>query len=159
MSDQALLDGLEDWLLPYLQGVKRPEQLKSLDLCSILKALTDWNAQQELDRLAPSHAAVPSGNRHRIDYSVPETPVLPVKLQEMFGATETPAICNGEVALTLHLLSPAGRPLQVTRDLPHFWANGYAHVKAEMKGRYPKHPWPDDPMTAQATAKTKRHLR
>lgn len=154
-SDDALMDTLEDWLLPYLSGKSRLDQLAELNLKEILLAGLDWNDQQRLDRLAPSHWTVPSGSNIRIDYSNPEAPVLPVKLQEMFGATETPQIANGKISLVLHLLSPAGRPLQVTQDLPGFWAGAYAHVKAEMKGRYPKHPWPDDPMAAAPT----RHIK
>jgi len=106
--------------------------------------------------LVPTHMPVPSGSRIRIDYATPEAPVLPVKLQEMFGATETPAILRGRLPLTIHLLSPAGRPLQVTQDLPAFWQNGYNHVKAEMRGRYPKHPWPEDPLQALPTRHTKQ---
>ncbi|WP_259780617.1 ATP-dependent helicase HrpB [Aestuariispira ectoiniformans] len=155
-SDDALLDTMEDWLLPYLSGKSRLDQMAELNLKEILLAGLDWNDQQRLDQLAPTHWTVSSGSNIRIDYSTPEAPVLPVKLQEMFGATETPAIANGRVALVLHLLSPAGRPLQVTQDLPAFWAGSYTHVKAEMKGRYPKHPWPDDPMAAAPTRHTKK---
>jgi ATP-dependent helicase HrpB len=97
---------------------------------------------------------VPSGARHRVDYRQ-QPPVLAVKLQEMFGARETPSVAGGRLALMVHLLSPAGRPLQVTQDLPSFWANGYQAVRKEMRGRYPKHPWPEDPLTAAATALTK----
>jgi len=156
-SDAALLEGLERWLLPWLDGVRSLDQLARLDLHAIFSAELGWERQQQLERLAPSHWPVASGSRIRIDYSG-ERPVLAVKLQELFGTTETPAIADGRLPLTLHLLSPARRPIQVTQDLVSFWANTYAEVKKELKGRYPKHPWPDDPLTAVATAKTKRAL-
>ncbi|RED54080.1 ATP-dependent helicase HrpB [Aestuariispira insulae] len=158
LSDDILADTMEDWLLPYLAGKSRLEHLQDLDLVQILKSGLDWEKQQEMDRLAPSHWTVPSGSSIRLDYSNPEAPVLPVKLQEMFGAIETPTIADGRLALTIHLLSPAGRPLQVTQDLPAFWENGYKHVKAEMKGRYPKHPWPDNPLTAEPSRHTKKRM-
>lgn len=158
LSDTPLLETLEEWLLPYLAGMKRLEHLKSLDLLAILKSLLDWPARQALDRQVPSHFTVPSGSGIRIDYTDPAAPVLPVKLQEMFGATGTPSIVDGAIALTIHLLSPGGRPLQITRDLHAFWNNAYPQVKAEMKGRYPKHPWPDDPLTAVPTRHTKNRM-
>jgi ATP-dependent helicase HrpB len=102
---------------------------------------------------------VPSGAHRAVDYSPDSGPVLPVKLQEMFGCTTTPTLAGGRYALTLHLLSPAGRPLHITRDLPSFWENGYPSVRAEMRGRYPKHPWPENPLTAQPTAKTKKYQK
>lgn len=157
-SDGALLETLENWLLPYLAGMKRLEHLKSLDMLAILKNRLDWSTLQTLDRQVPGHIAVPSGSSIRIDYTDPTAPVLPVKLQEMFGATETPTILDGAIALHLHLLSPAGRPLQITRDIRAFWDNAYSSVKAEMKGRYPKHPWPDDPLAAAPTRHTKNRL-
>jgi ATP-dependent helicase HrpB len=158
LSDNILLETLEDWLLPYLTGMKRLEHLKSLDMLAILKIRLDWSALQTLDRQVPSHIIVPSGSSIRINYTDPTAPVLPVKLQEMFGATETPSIIDGAIALSMHLLSPGGRPLQITRDLQAFWNNTYPQVKAEMKGRYPKHPWPDDPLTAVPTRYTKNKL-
>ncbi|MDA0664947.1 MAG: ATP-dependent helicase HrpB, partial [Proteobacteria bacterium] len=159
LSDRALLETLDDWLLPWLAGMSRLAHLKSLDLPAILKARLDWPAQQAMDRQVPGHITVPSGSSIRIYYTDPAAPVLPVKLQEMFGATETPSIIDGKIALTIHLLSPAGRPLQITRDLPGFWRNAYPQVKAEMKGRYPKHPWPDDPLTAAPTRHTNNRIR
>ncbi|MTI10798.1 ATP-dependent helicase HrpB [Curvivirga aplysinae] len=162
VSDETLLSSLEEWLSPYLSpllnSVRKLEDLASLDLTSILLSLLDWSQQQELDKFIPSHWQVPSGSRIRIDYENMEAPVLAVKLQEMFGATETPVVGNGKLPLTLHLLSPAQRPLQVTQNLVSFWSDSYHAVKAEMKGRYPKHPWPDDPMSHQATAKIKKRL-
>ncbi len=106
--------------------------------------------------MAPERIQVPSGQNHRIDYSNPEAPMLAVKLQELFGLTETPTIANGRLPLTLHLLSPARRPMQVTRDLASFWRNTYPEVRKDLRGRYPRHPWPEDPMTAAATKYTKR---
>jgi len=120
--------------------------------------MLDWTLQQDLDKQVPSHFNVPSGSNIRIDYTNPVAPVLPVKLQEMFGARETPSLMQGKLPLTIHLLSPAGRPLQITQDIASFWANAYDHVKAEMKGRYPRHPWPDDPVGAIATRYTKNKM-
>ncbi|NQV99134.1 MAG: ATP-dependent helicase HrpB [Rhodospirillales bacterium] len=158
LSDEALMQNLEDWLQPYLSGKSRLSHLKSLDMAGILKAMMDWAAQQALEKQVPSHFTVPSGSSIRIDYSDPAAPVLPVKLQEMFGSTETPSLLDGRLALTIHLLSPAGRTLQITQDLPAFWNNAYPQVKAEMRGRYPKHPWPDDPVAATATRHAKSRM-
>jgi ATP-dependent helicase HrpB len=158
LSDSALLETLEEWLLPYLTGIRSLEHLKSLEMLAILKTRLDWSTLQTIDKQVPSHITVPSGSSIRIDYTDPTAPVLPVKLQEMFGATGTPSIIDGAVALSLHLLSPAGRPLQITRDLQAFWSNTYPQVKAEMKGRYPKHPWPDDPLGAVPTRHTKNRM-
>ncbi|MGE5506409.1 MAG: ATP-dependent helicase HrpB [Actinomycetota bacterium] len=154
LSDQALLDGLQDWLVPYLSGITRRAHLARLDLGQALTGMLDWDARRRLDELAPTHVAVPSGSRIRIDYGG-ETPVLAVRLQEMFGCADTPRINGGRVPLLLHLLSPARRPVQVTRDLASFWANAYKAVKADLKGQYPKHWWPDDPMQAEPTARAK----
>ncbi|GAB3276827.1 ATP-dependent helicase HrpB [Parahaliea aestuarii] len=154
LSDAALLAGLEQWLLPWLDDVQRLSDFARLDLRSILQALLPWPQPLELERLAPERIAVPSGSSIAVDYSQ-SPPVLAVKLQEMFGCEDGPRICNGGVALCIHLLSPAGRPLQVTTDLASFWRNGYAEVRKEMRGRYPKHPWPEDPVSALPT----RHTR
>ncbi|MCP5371485.1 MAG: ATP-dependent helicase HrpB [Hyphomicrobiales bacterium] len=154
LSDGALLDGLEDWLGPFLAGVGRRAQFARIDLAAALRGRLAWDRRRRLDDLAPAEVTVPSGARRTVDYG--ETPpVLAVKLQEMFGQEDTPRVAGGRVALALHLLSPAGRPLQVTRDLAGFWRTGYASVRAEMRGRYPKHPWPEDPMSATPTARTK----
>ena len=158
LSAQTLLETAEQWLLPYLNGKGRLDHLKSLDMLAILKSMLGWEALKVLEKQTPSHFTVSSGSSIRIDYSDPTAPVLPVKLQEMFGATETPCVLNGALALTIHLLSPAGRPLQITQDLPAFWNNAYPEVKAEMRGRYPKHPWPDDPMAATATRFAKNKM-
>ena len=158
LSTGVLLESLEGWLLPFLGQAKSRAGLKRLDLLGALKGLLGWQQQQQLDRLAPQRLTVPSGSNIRLDYPEQGPPVLAVKLQELFGLSETPRIAGGQVAVQLHLLSPAGRPLQVTQDLRHFWDQVYPEVKKEMKGRYPKHPWPDDPWSAKATHKTKRQL-
>jgi ATP-dependent helicase HrpB len=137
--------------------VRRLEDFHKLDLKAILHARLPWPLPLDLERLAPERIAVPSGSVIAIDYCQ-ETPVLAVKLQEMFGCEETPTVADGKVALLVHLLSPAQRPLQVTRDLAGFWRSSYQEVKREMRGRYPKHPWPDDPLQATATRHTKRRL-
>ncbi|MCB1703235.1 MAG: ATP-dependent helicase HrpB [Halioglobus sp.] len=155
LSDQALLNTLEAWLLPFLGPVRRLEDFDSLDLKSILRGLLPWPLPLDLERLAPELWAVPSGSNVAIDYCQ-DPPVLAVKLQEMFGCEDTPTIAAGRVPLLLHLLSPARQPLQITQDLAGFWTNGYPQVKREMKGRYPKHPWPDDPLQAPATRYTKK---
>jgi len=155
VTDCTLQDSLEAWLGPYLDGVTTVRQLAELDLCQIVMNGLDYQHRQLLDALAPLHLVVPSGSRIKLDYCSGEVPVLAVKLQEMFGLAETPAIAGGRVKLLLHLLSPAGRPIQVTADLKGFWDGAYHEVKKELKGRYPKHPWPDDPWKAVPTRKTK----
>ena len=157
LSKAHLSATIEQWLTPYLNNITHIKQLNNIDLFTILRNLLPWPLPNKLNELAPNTITVPSGSNHRIDYSQ-TPPVLAVKLQEMFGCNTTPSINNGKIALTIHLLSPAKRPLQVTQDLDSFWNNGYEDVKKEMKGRYPKHPWPDNPRAAVATAKTKRHL-
>ncbi|MBR9971386.1 ATP-dependent helicase HrpB [Magnetospirillum sulfuroxidans] len=154
LSDQALVDNLEIWLVPYLTGITRRAHLHKLDLNAALRAMLDWRMSKRLDEMAPTHMAVPSGSRVPLDYDG-EVPVLAVRLQEMFGCADTPRVADGQVALLLHLLSPARRPVQVTRDLASFWANAYHAVKADLKGQYPKHWWPDDPMQAEPTARVK----
>lgn len=155
VSRAALLAGVDRWLGPYLDGVNLLQDLKKLDLKKILTAQLPWELQKRLDELAPTRLSVPSGSSIAIDYTQ-APPVLAVKLQEMFGCEQTPTVANGRVALLVHLLSPAGRPLQITQDLAGFWRSSYQDVKKEMKGRYPKHPWPEDPLTAVATRKTRQ---
>ncbi|MCY1279352.1 ATP-dependent helicase HrpB [compost metagenome] len=154
LSDAALLATLEDWLLPYLDKVSRLSHFAALDLRGMLAGLLPWPLPQRLDELAPSHLTVPSGSRIAIDYSE-APPVLAVRLQELFGLAETPRIAGGRQQVLLHLLSPARRPVQVTQDLASFWANTYAEVKKDLKGRYPKHYWPDDPLVAEPTSRAK----
>lgn len=159
VSDLALLNTLDAWLGPRLQGqgLHRLDQVDRLPLGQYLLESLDWRLQQDLKRLAPTHLSVPSGSSIRLDYGGDE-PVLAVKLQEMFGQTQTPTIVDGKVTLLVHLLSPARRPVQVTRDLAGFWAGSYFEVRKDLRGRYPKHPWPDDPLQAPATSRAKpRH--
>ena len=161
LSDAALLDTLDTWLMPAFNGRTRLDALSEDDLGEALKTGVDWATRQRIDALAPIRIGVPSGMERKIDYAwddavdAPVAPVLAVKLQELFGLADTPRIADGRVPLTLHLLSPGGRPLQVTQDLRSFWERTYPEVKKEMKGRYPKHPWPDDPWSATATHRAK----
>ena len=165
LSDAALLASLDDWLKPALSGKTRLDALDEQALGEALRSTTDWPARQKIDAWAPTRIVVPSGQERRIEYGydatandgegAPETPVLAVKLQELFGLADTPRIADGRVPLTLHLLSPGGKPLQITRDLRSFWDRTYPEVKKEMKGRYPRHPWPDDPWSATATHRAK----
>jgi ATP-dependent helicase HrpB len=152
VSDAALLATLEDWLAPWLAGVTRREHLARVDLRGALHGLLDWNMQRRLDEWAPTHLTVPSGSRIALDYTG-AVPALAVRLQEVFGWTDSPRLAGGRVPVTLELLSPARRPVQVTRDLASFWARGYVEVKKELKGRYPRHYWPDDPYAATPTRK------
>ncbi|HHM7098793.1 ATP-dependent helicase HrpB [Pseudomonas aeruginosa] len=158
VSDAALLASLEDWLLPYLGKVSRLAHFANLELPGILHGLLPWPLPQRLDELAPRTLQVPSGSSIRLDYSE-FPPVLAVRLQELFGLADTPRIAGGRLAVKLHLLSPAQRPVQVTQDLANFWRSTYAEVKKDLKGRYPKHYWPDDPLVAEATARAKPRKR
>ena len=163
VSDAALLaalrgDAADCWLAPWLDGVTRRAQFSRIELDKALHALLPYASARRLEREAPTRLSVPSGSEVRVDYLPEGGPVLAVKLQEMFGQQESPAVCGGRCPVVVHLLSPAGRPLQVTRDLAGFWRSGYAAVRAEMRGRYPKHPWPEDPLTAPATKKTNKAL-
>jgi len=152
VSDDGLASALEDWLVPWLGGMTRLEQLRRLDLVAILGARLDWSQRQELERLAPESIVVPSGSRKRLDYGPGEQPVLAARVQELFGLADTPRVCDGRVSVLLHLLSPANRPIQVTQDLRGFWERTYPEVRKELKGRYPKHYWPEDPWAATPTA-------
>jgi len=155
LSDAALIGGLERWLLPAFHGKTRLDAVSAEEFASALKSQVERGLSASLDRYAPARIAVPSGMERGIEYQHGRAPVLAVKLQEMFGWADTPRIAAGRVPLTLHLLSPAGRPLQVTQDLKGFWERTYPEVRKEMKGRYPKHPWPDDPWSALATHRAK----
>ena len=145
VSDQGLLDRLDDWLAPLLMRGRGRNRIAGLDMVEALRSLLGWQEIADLDRLAPERIEVPSGARIRIDYTRSEEPILPVRLQDMFGGRTTPRIAGGAVPLTLHLLSPANRPVQITRDLEGFWTGSYVEVRREMKGRYPKHRWPENP--------------
>jgi ATP-dependent helicase HrpB len=156
LSDAGLYDTLDVWLSPWLAGISRRDHLHRLDMLAMLTSLLDWDRQQRLQALAPTHLTVPSGSHIPIDYLSGEIPILAVRLQELFGLTDTPRLAGGRVPVLIHLLSPARRPVQVTRDLASFWATTYHEVKKDLKGRYPKHHWPDDPLSAPATNRTKR---
>jgi len=154
LSEAALAATLEQWLAPYLDGVTRRSHLQNVDLHEALLALLPWPLPQKLDTLAPTHVVVPSGSRVGVDYSGDGGPALHVKLQEVFGLSDTPRIAGGRVPVTLHLLSPARRPVAVTADLKSFWANIYPQVRGEMRGRYPRHIWPENPMEATPTQRS-----
>jgi ATP-dependent helicase HrpB len=158
LSEATLLTRLEEWLAPWLAGAKSLAGLRRVDLLAALEQLLGRERTRELARLAPERLEVPSGSSIRLDYEAEGGPVLAVKLQELFGLADTPCVAGGRVPVLIHLLSPAGRPLAVTRDLRSFWNQVYPEVKKEMKGRYPKHPWPDDPWNAEATRRTKRRM-
>jgi ATP-dependent helicase HrpB len=155
LSDATLTATLADWLGPYLAGKTRLADLSADDLGQALDALIPWSLKRRLDEEAPTHFEAPTGNRHAIDYEGAGAPALHIRVQELFGLKAHPSIAGGRLPLTLHLLSPAHRPIQITRDLPGFWKGSWAAVKAEMKGRYPRHPWPDDPASALPTARAK----
>jgi len=156
VSDAALASSIDAWLAPRIVGMRRTSDVARLDLGAALLDRLTWSQRAALDELAPTHYVAPSASRVPIDYSDPATPTLAVRLQEMFGLADTPRVAGGRVPLTLQLLSPAHRPLQVTRDLAGFWKTSYFDVKREMKGRYPKHEWPDDPLAAAPTDRAKR---
>ncbi|MGP0583865.1 ATP-dependent helicase HrpB [Paenibacillus timonensis] len=155
VSDETLGTTAETWLAPYLSGVRKRADLQALSLYNILENLLSWSQQQELNAEAPTHLHVPSGSKIQIHYDGPQAPYAAVRLQEVFGMMETPRIGFGRVPITLHLLSPASRPVQVTSDLRSFWQNTYFEVKKDLKGRYPKHYWPDDPLQATATRRVR----
>lgn len=155
VSDAALLDSLDRWLLPWLEGISRRSHLARLDLRAALHGLLDWHQQQRLEEFAPTHLPVPSGSRIAIDYLDGPVPSLSVRLQEVFGLRETPRIAGGRIGVLLKLLSPARRPVQVTRDLQSFWQTAYHDVRRELKGRYPKHYWPEDPHQAEPTRRVR----
>lgn len=158
MDDESLLARLEEWLLPAVSGMTRLEQLKRLNLTEILRQSLPWPLPKRLDEALPSHFSAPTGSRVRIRYQPGQAPVIPVRIQEMFGQASTPCVADGRVALVVELLSPAQRPLQITADLAAFWAGSYALVKKEMKGRYPRHYWPDNPLEAMPTRVTKKKM-
>jgi ATP-dependent helicase HrpB len=155
-SDEALANDLTTWLGPSLIGLRRWEELGGLDLAALLLGRLSWDQRASLKTWAPAELVVPSGSRIPLDYADPANPVLAVRLQELFGLAQTPRIGRGQVPLTLHLLSPARRPVQVTRDLAGFWRTTYFEVRKDLKGRYPKHHWPDDPLAAEPTRRAKR---
>jgi ATP-dependent helicase HrpB len=154
VDDASLLASAGDWLP--LGRARRRADLARIDVATALRRLLPWSVAGRLDEVAPERLPVPSGSRVRVDYADPAAPVLAVKVQEAFGWREAPRLADGRVPVLLHLLSPAGRPVAVTRDLASFWGGGYQQVRAELRGRYPKHPWPEDPATAEPTRHTTR---
>lgn len=157
MDDQSLLDALEQWLSPSLNGVRSLKMLQQVDLHDALLRLLDWHQRQRLDNALPTHYTVPTGSRLPIRYYADQPPILSVRMQEMFGEQCSPMLAEGRVAVVLELLSPAQRPLQITADLAAFWQGTYREVQKEMKGRYPKHPWPDNPAIEMPTRRTKKY--
>lgn len=156
-DDVALLQALPDWLGPALANVRRLSSLSDADLAKALQDRLSWAERQRLDRLAPARLETPAGSSHAIDYGADGGPAVAVRVQALFGLTRHPTVADGRVPLALHLTSPAGRPIQVTADLPGFWAGSWADVRKELKGRYPKHPWPEDPTSAPPTLRARRH--
>ncbi|SFL36703.1 ATP-dependent helicase HrpB [Paenibacillus sp. 1_12] len=158
VTDDALMATIQDWLAPHLHGLKSRSDLQRLNIISILESMLSWEQRRTLDEWAPTHITSPSGSRISVDYSNPVSPTLSVRLQEMFGMEQTPRIGGGRVPILLHLLSPAQRPVQVTSDLASFWRHTYFEIKKDLKGRYPKHYWPDDPLIAMPTSRVRpRH--
>ena len=155
VRDDALRTDIAVWLEPALHGARSLDDVRRADLGAMLLDRVEWSLRATLDRLAPTHITVPSGSRIPVDYSDPAAPLLAVRLQELFGARETPSVLDGRVPLVMHLLSPAHRPVQVTRDLPGFWRSSYADVRKDLRGRYPRHAWPEDPLTATPTHRAK----
>ncbi len=158
-DQQSLIQNIEVWLEPYLTGIHSVKQLQKVDISEALLAYLGWPLNQEIDQWIPTHYALPTGTKKRIRYQEGSDPILSVRMQEMFGESESPVIADGQKTVVLELLSPAQRPLQLTKDLAGFWSGSYREVQKEMKGRYPKHVWPDDPANHIATTKTKRQLK
>jgi ATP-dependent helicase HrpB len=155
VSDVTLISTLTEWLAPFLAGKTALSQIGADDLAAALDALLPWSLRKRLDAEAPTHFTAPSGSQVPIDYEAEEGPKLSIRVQEMFGLAVHPTIAGGRVPLLVELLSPAQRPVQVTRDLPGFWRGSYKDVRTDLRGRYPRHPWPDDPLTAPATRRAK----
>jgi ATP-dependent helicase HrpB len=156
VSDTALFQTLDTWLPPWLEGITRRDHLARLSMIDVLRGILTWEQQKALDQLAPTHLQVPSGSRIRIDYLDESAPAVSVRLQEVFGLQETPKLAGGLAPVTFKLLSPAQRPVQVTKDLAGFWRGSYADVRKDMRGRYPKHYWPENPLEAEPTRGVRR---
>jgi ATP-dependent helicase HrpB len=155
LSDAGLAAEIETWLVPALSNATSLKDFSAGDLSDALMALLPWNLRARLEREAPTHVEAPTGTMLAIDYAAEQGPTITVRLQELFGLTAHPSIAQGRVPLVLELLSPAHRPVQVTRDLPGFWRGSYAAVRSDLRGRYPRHPWPDDPANAPPTRRVK----
>lgn len=158
IDDASLLQTLDSWLAPHLPAIRSLQALQQIAMVQLLQDIIGWNLLQSLDTVVPERFLIPSGRKVALDYTDQAGPVLSAKLQELFGLATSPTVCKGRRAILVHLLSPAGRPVAVTRDLKGFWERGYQEVRKELRGRYPKHPWPDDPWHAVATHKTKRSM-
>jgi ATP-dependent helicase HrpB len=156
LDDETLLDCAEDWLAALFNGKRRLGDIRPNALASALEGLLGFDAVRRLDRLAPAEFVSPAGSRHAIDYSASAGPTVEVRAQGLFGLAQHPTIANGQVPLVLAITSPAGRPIQTTKDLPGFWAGSWRDVAKDMRGRYPRHPWPDDPASAAPTLRSKR---
>jgi ATP-dependent helicase HrpB len=156
LSDDALLASLDEWLPLLLAGERKLSGVDSSALAGTLEALLGWEGRRSVERIAPAAFQTPAKSSHAVDYEAEAGPTVTVRVQALFGLSEHPSIADGAVPLVLSLTSPAGRPIQTTRDLPGFWSGSWSAVAKEMRGRYPKHPWPDDPATADATLRTKR---
>jgi ATP-dependent helicase HrpB len=156
LGDAALLDTLGDWLAPLLSGKRRLSDIEEGALLGALKGVLGWDGQQQVDQLAPAHFTSPAGTTHAIDYAADAGPTVELRVQALFGLAAHPVIGRDKVPLVLSLTSPAGRPIQTTRDLPGFWAGSWKDVAKDMRGAYPRHHWPDDPANAAASLKTKK---
>jgi ATP-dependent helicase HrpB len=156
LDDEMLLERAAEWLAPLLPGKRRLGEIAPDALVAAIERLLGYDALRRLDRLAPAEFASPAGTRHPIDYSAAAGPTVEVRAQALFGLAQHPMVANGQVPLVLAITSPAGRPIQTTKDLPGFWAGSWRDVAKDMRGRYPKHPWPDDPTSAAPTLRTKR---
>jgi len=159
VSDDRLATDAAVWLEAFVTARGGRAQLDRIDLVAALRSLLTWEQRQRLDAVAPEAIEVPTGSRISVDYSDPTAPTLAVRIQELFGLAETPRVGGGRVPVTLHLLSPSRRPVQVTRDLAGFWRNSYFDVRKDMRGRYPKHDWPEDPLHAAPSRGAKRRPR
>ncbi|MDQ4087487.1 MAG: ATP-dependent helicase HrpB, partial [Pseudomonadota bacterium] len=156
LSDAALVGRLDEWLPVLLQNRRRLSDVDPAALAAALEALLGWDGRKAVERLAPGHFESPAGSRHPIDYAAEAGPTVTVRVQALFGLRDHPTVAGGRMPLVLALTSPAGRPIQTTRDLPGFWRGSWKDVAREMRGRYPKHPWPDDPASAPPTLRTKK---
>ncbi|MGB0499377.1 MAG: ATP-dependent helicase C-terminal domain-containing protein, partial [Rubricella sp.] len=156
LRDEALEDGAERLLAPFMEGLRTAEQLSTFDPLPALRAALGWDGERRLDAAAPAHFTAPTGTRVPIEYEPGQEPTVRVRLQELFGLVTHPVIGDGRKPLRIVLLSPAQRPVQTTMDLPGFWATSYLDVRKEMRGRYPRHPWPEDPRSADPTRRAKR---